>query len=267
VTGLVTVVPSLTSGVADAIQTWQRWDLAKPATNVAAGEFLVGAVAGGKDLSHGARVELVVEVATRVGAGLGGVGLELGRLCQGAQASSSAPLRHDRHIIVPSRSRHIRNYLWTLRGNRNREYSLSARATSRRCRRWSCRWLVPSRGRSSLWAAVAAVVTSFALTEEVAWLEVAGWLAGSSSHLGDNSGSCCSSCCRRSRSIGSCGCEAVNGDRGLRAWAIPPRVAATSPPASTLASLGASDSNTCGQSHDGKSLDELHVDRLIAREE
>jgi hypothetical protein len=150
---------------------------------------------------------------------------------------------------------------------RTGKYSLSARATSRRCRRRSRRWLVPSRGRSSLWAVVAAVITTLALAEEVAWLEVAGWLAGSSSHLSDNGGSCCSGSCRRSRSIGSRGCETIDGDGGLSVWAIPPHVAAVSPPASTLASLGAGDGNTCGQSHDGKSLDELHVDRLIARDE
>lgn len=70
----IAVVPALIHGRADAVEAWEIWFLAEPATDVDA--FEVAGVTRCKDLGHGTWVELVLHDSVIIIDGLLGVGLE-----------------------------------------------------------------------------------------------------------------------------------------------------------------------------------------------
>jgi hypothetical protein len=100
VTSLALVIPTLIGSVASRAETWKTGDLAEPATNE--DRLEVAGVTRSHDLSHGARVELVLELAA------GGVGCILSIGLQGAvfgqsrHAHGSAPFVDNAHVVAAS---------------------------------------------------------------------------------------------------------------------------------------------------------------------
>lgn len=95
--GLASVIPTLRGRVADrGTETRQRGDLAQPAANEDGLE--VAGVAGCHDLTHGARVQLVDELAVGVGGGFVGVALQHAALLEVGEAHLLAPLVDDANV-------------------------------------------------------------------------------------------------------------------------------------------------------------------------
>ena len=91
--GLAFVRPALGLRGADAVETWGVWELAEPASNEDVLE-VVG-VTGGKDLGHGAGVELMLEATDGLVCGLLGVAGKFGVVRESAETHGSAPLGDD----------------------------------------------------------------------------------------------------------------------------------------------------------------------------
>jgi len=96
VAGLAVVGPARGHGVADAVKTRERWDLAEPATNEDVLE--VGRGTWSQDLSHSARVELVDHRAVAVLDGLESVGLERVVFRELGHAHLLSPFVDDGHV-------------------------------------------------------------------------------------------------------------------------------------------------------------------------